>query len=313
MCTSEKPETSDTCCQSGCDCGKQATISAPENSNKFKVRRNVLGTLGGLMGVGAAALLLRGRSVSAADTLSTPALPGTGGAKKPKWGMVIDLDKCTGCQGCVVSCKTENNVPVAGDVQMEKGRGIFWMDLLKVSEGQYPDVKAEFMPVPCNHCENAPCVKVCPVGATFINEEGIVAQIWDRCIGCRYCTTACPYSRRYFNWQTPEWPEITKNSLNPDVATRPKGVVEKCTFCHHRIRGAREKARDEGRALSDADVRRLPACAEACPADAIVFGDLNDPNSEVSRLAKSPRAFHLLEELGTRPKLTYLREAKWTE
>ncbi len=309
------------CSPEGCSCGKQdpvpeqtKAIGAPENTDPTKSRRNLLGTLGGLLGLGAAVTLFRVRPASAAEHehVKVP-LPGTGGAKKPKWGMVIDLDKCTGCQGCVISCKVENNVPIAGDQQIEAGRGIFWMDLLKEQEGEYPDLKSQFMPVPCNHCENAPCVKVCPVGATFINEEGIVAQIWDRCIGCRYCTTACPYSRRYFNWQKPEWPEIAKSSLNPDVATRPRGVVEKCTFCHHRIRGAREKARAEGRPLTDADMVKLPACAQACPADAIVFGDLNDPNSEVSRLSKSPRAFHLLEELGTRPKLTYLREAKWRE
>jgi molybdopterin-containing oxidoreductase family iron-sulfur binding subunit len=156
-------------------------------------------------------------------------------------------------------------------------------------------------------------VKVCPVGATYINEEGIVAQIWARCIGCRYCTTACPYGRRYFNWGEPSWPEEAKSQLNPDVALRPKGVVEKCTFCHHRIRAARERVRAEGRGLTDEDVRKLPACAQSCPADAIVFGDLNDPGSEVSTLAKSPRAFRLLEELGTHPKVFYLREAKWKE
>ncbi|MBI2191666.1 MAG: 4Fe-4S dicluster domain-containing protein [Planctomycetes bacterium] len=227
--------------------------------------------------------------------------------------MVIDLDKCTGCQACVVACRAENNVPVAGPAQTQNDRGIFWMDMLEVSEGSYPDLQRQLTPIPCNHCENAPCVKVCPVGATFINEEGIVAQVWARCIGCRYCTTACPYSRRYFNWQAPSWPETMKNQLNPDVATRPKGVVEKCTFCHHRIRRAREKARAEGRELADADVRTLPACAQACPAEAILFGDLGSPESEVSRLARSPRAMRLLEDLGTHPKVVYLREAKWKE
>lgn len=232
---------------------------------------------------------------------------------RPKWGMVIDLDKCTGCQGCVQACRIENNIPTAGPEQCEGDRGIFWMDMLLITEGRYPDLRTQYTPVPCNHCENAPCTKVCPVGATYINEEGIVAQIWDRCIGCRYCTTACPYSRRYFNWQAPSWPEPERQRLNPDVATRPKGVVEKCTFCHHRIRGARDKARLEGRTLKDEDVRHLPACAQTCPAQAITFGDLDDPQSEVSHLAKSPRAFKLLEELGTHPKVIYLREAKWKE
>ncbi|MBI4564695.1 MAG: 4Fe-4S dicluster domain-containing protein [Planctomycetes bacterium] len=227
--------------------------------------------------------------------------------------MVIDLDKCTGCRGCAAACRAENNIATAGPERAEEGRGIYWMDLLTVEEGEYPNLRSQFIPTPCNHCENAPCVKVCPVGATYINEEGIVAQIWARCIGCRYCTTACPYTRRYFNWQAPSWPEEDRQRLNPDVATRPKGVVEKCTFCHHRIRAARESARAEGRLLSDADVRKLPACAQSCPAEAIVFGDLNDPESEVSRLAASPRAFRLQEELGTHPKVVYLREAKWRE
>ncbi|MBI4245346.1 MAG: 4Fe-4S dicluster domain-containing protein [Planctomycetes bacterium] len=237
----------------------------------------------------------------------------TGKVQLPKWGMVIDLDKCTTCGGCVVSCRAENNVPIAGADQADKARMIFWMDILVEQEGEYPDIKMRGMPTPCNHCENAPCVKVCPVGATYISEEGIVAQIWARCIGCRYCTTACPYTRRYFNWEAPQWSEEYKNQLNPDVATRPKGVVEKCTFCHHRIRKIREQAKIEGQALTDENFRYLPACAQACPAKAITFGDLNNPNSEVSRLKKSPRAFHLQEELGTNPKVTYLRSAKWKE
>ncbi|MBI2899636.1 MAG: 4Fe-4S dicluster domain-containing protein [Planctomycetes bacterium] len=262
-------------------------------------RRGVLGTI---LSALAAPFLLPGKLFAA---LRSP--------RKPKWGMVIDLDRCTGCQSCVVACRVENNVPVAGPELNEQDRAIFWMDMLTVPEGKYPDLRTQFIPVPCNHCENAPCVKACPVHATYINEEGIVAQIWGRCIGCRYCTTACPYSRRYFNWKAPVWSESQKQYLNPDVATRPVGVVEKCTLCHHRIRARRMKARLEGRELTDADVRKLPACAQSCPADAITFGDLNDPESEVSLLSRSPRAFKLLEELGTHPKLTYLREAKWKE
>jgi molybdopterin-containing oxidoreductase family iron-sulfur binding subunit len=235
-------------------------------------------------------------------------------APRPRrWGMVIDLDKCTGCGACVDACRAENNVPVAGPERTAEGRAIYWMDMLSVKEGEYPDLRWQIIPTPCNHCDNPPCVRVCPVGATFINEEGIVAQIWARCIGCRYCTTACPYTRRYFNWVEPSWPEDRKSQLNPDVATRPKGVVEKCTFCHHRIRAARERAREEGKELADGDVRRLPACAQSCPADAITFGDLNDPDSEVSRLSRSPRVFRLQEERGTEPKVYYLRESKWKE
>ena len=164
----------------------------------------------------------------------------------------------------------------------------------------------ELLPTPCLHCENPPCVKVCPVNATYQNDEGLVATIYDRCIGCRYCEMACPYSRRYFNWSEPEWPESFKSFLNPDVATRPEGVIEKCTMCSHRIRDVKETARLEERELVDAELQKLPACAQSCPADAITFGDLADSTSLVSRLARNPRVFRLLEHLGTRPKVFYL-------
>jgi len=162
------------------------------------------------------------------------------------------------------------------------------------------------LPRPCLHCDDPPCVKVCPVGATFKNEEGIVGQIFSRCIGCRYCTTACPYTARYFNWSTPEWPEPMSNHLNPDVSVRPKGVVEKCTFCHHRLQNARDQARAEDRPLRDGEYNT--ACVESCPTDAMVFGDMDNPKSEVSELAEGRRAFKLLEDLGTKPKVIYLRE-----
>ncbi len=230
--------------------------------------------------------------------------PKTG--KRPKWGMAIDLDLCSGCGACVVACHVENNVPFNGDNPRKAGAEINWMTMLNFSE----ESDSIATPMPCNHCENPPCVKVCPVGATMQDEEGIVAQIWDRCIGCRYCQVACPYSRRYFNWTEPAWPDTYKEALNPDVATRPRGVVEKCTFCVHRIRKLKEDCRAENRALTDEDVQLLPACAQSCPAEAIIFGDLNDPDSLVSRLAASPRAQRLLEDLGTRPKVYFLRKEK---
>lgn len=232
---------------------------------------------------------------------------GTGKAgKKAKWGMAIDLDLCSGCGSCVVACHVENNVPFTPDEPNLDGTEINWMNLLPVSR----ESGSQLMPNPCMHCENPPCVKVCPVNATFQNEEGIVDQIWDRCIGCRYCMNACPYSRRYFNWTEPNIPETHQQALNPDVATRPRGVVEKCTFCIHRIRTLREKVQGEDRDITDKDVRQLPACAQSCPTDAIVFGDLNDPESRVSRLANSPRAYRLLEHIGTKPKVFFLGKEK---
>jgi len=157
------------------------------------------------------------------------------------------------------------------------------------------------------HCENPPCVKVCPVGATFRTEDGLVAMNYDRCIGCRFCTTACPYAVRYFNWFAPRFPLPLDQALNPDVAPRPKGVVEKCTFCLHRLRAAERQAAEQGRELSDAEVVLLPACNQACPASARYFGDLEDPESTVSRLARSQRAIRLFEELGTEPSVYYLK------
>jgi molybdopterin-containing oxidoreductase family iron-sulfur binding subunit len=220
--------------------------------------------------------------------------------------MVIDLDRCTACQACCTACQVENNVPPPTAEAAAQGRSIRWMDLLPYVEGEYPRVKMRLLPRPCMHCDHPPCVKVCPVGATTLGEDGIVAQIYARCIGCRYCTTACPYTLRYFNWDPPSWPEDLAQALNPDVSLRPKGVVEKCTFCHHRLQKARDRARAERRDLAPGEY--VPACAEACPTQAIVFGDLNDPHGEVARLARSPRAFRLLEDLGTEPKVHYLRE-----
>jgi molybdopterin-containing oxidoreductase family iron-sulfur binding subunit len=174
-------------------------------------------------------------------------------------------------------------------------------------EPEQPGGMPTALPFPCQQCAEAPCVKVCPVGATLKSPEGITLQIWDRCIGCRYCMVACPYGRRSFNWETPRWSEAEQQLLNPDVATRPHGVVEKCTFCHHRIRRVKEEAAIEGREVTDEEVQRLPACAAVCPAEAIVFGDLRDPDSRVARLARDPRRFQLLDHLGTDPGVIYLK------
>ena len=238
---------------------------------------------------------------------------GADAAPLHRWAMAIDLDRCTGCGDCVVACQIENNVPTVPPEEEEETRGIYWMDLINNIKGEYPELDVEMLPVPCMHCEDPPCVKVCPVGATYKTDEGVTAQIWDRCIGCRYCQSACPYSRRHFNWSKPTFSPSEIQALNPDVATRPAGVVEKCTFCQHRIRSVKEKARAEETKLDDTQLKRLTACAQACPAEAITFGDLSDAQSEVGRLHKSPRAIRLLDELGTKPRVVYLRETKWKE
>lgn len=260
-----------------------------------------------LAGIVAATAGLVGLGARAAQTRAErPPQPGAGSLAK--WGMAIDLDLCSGCGACVVACKVENNVPCSGPGSENQGTELEWMSLLPRNaqvdgSGALP---VELLPMPCFHCDNPPCVKVCPVGATYQNEEGIVAQIWDRCIGCRYCTVACPYSRRSFNWQHAEWPESYRSLLNPDVALRPEGVVEKCTFCHHRLRKLRETAALEEREVRDDELQHMTACAQSCPADAIVFGDLNDPESQVARMTRSPRASRLHEHLGTQPKVSYL-------
>ena len=226
----------------------------------------------------------------------------------PRWGMVIDLDKCFACQSCTAACRMENNTAVAGPDQAEIGRAVLWNEVLPFLEGEYPNVTATLVPRPCQHCDNPPCIKVCPVKATFINEEGIVEVDYQRCIGCRMCTVACPYEIRYFNWYAPTWPEPLTAHLNPDTETapRPAGVVEKCTFCIQRRRKAEQQALAEGRPFTATDY--IPACVQTCTGHARYFGDLDDPYSLVSKLAHSPRAMRLLEELGTEPKVYYLKQ-----
>ena len=231
--------------------------------------------------------------------------------EKIKWGMVIDLDLCIGCQACTVACKQENNIPFVSSDQARMGRAIQWNQFITTVEDPLPHTKVRYLPRLCNHCEHPPCVKVCPVEATYQNPEGLTAQIYTRCIGCRFCTVACPYGARFFNWYEPEWPDEMKSALNPDVYIRTKGIVEKCTFCVQRIRAAKDKAKDEDRELKDGDV--IPACVETCPTKARVFGNLADPHSAVSTLSRSPRALKLLEHLGTEPKVVYLTERTWDE
>ena len=220
--------------------------------------------------------------------------------------MVIDLDRCTGCEACVVACRVENNIPTVGPEEAAKGRSINWIRVERYFEGEYPDVKVKFMPVLCQHCEEAPCEPVCPVYATYRTDEGLNAQVYNRCVGTRYCANNCPYTVRFFNFFDPKWDAPLEKALNPEVSVRTRGVMEKCTFCIQRIRKGEEKAKDEERAVRDGDV--VPACVQTCETKAMYFGNIADPESEVARLSKSNRATRLLEDQGTKPRVIYLNK-----
>jgi Fe-S-cluster-containing dehydrogenase component len=228
----------------------------------------------------------------------------------PRWGMAIDLAKCTGCQACVTACYAENNIPTVGETEIRKGREMTWIRIERYWEdgkdpGQTP--AARFVPMLCQHCTNAPCEPVCPVYAAYHTPDGLNGQVYNRCVGTRYCANNCPYKVRYFNWykyNQVSWPEPLHLQLNPDVTVRARGVMEKCTFCIQRIRGVQNDARLENRPIRDGDV--VTACAQACPSDAIVFGDVNDPGSRVARLHQNPRGYRVLEDLNTRSAITYL-------
>jgi molybdopterin-containing oxidoreductase family iron-sulfur binding subunit len=234
-------------------------------------------------------------------------------AKKPaRYGMVIDLDRCTGCGACMVACAVENNVPPANPQATER-TGITWMRVHRLGNGRpFPDSRAVFFPILCQQCEHeTPCAAVCPQHAVEVDPAtGIVDQMPQRCLGCRYCMAACPYHARYFNWWDPVWPAGLEKALNPDVAPRMRGVVEKCNLCHGRLHRAQAKAAAEGR-REIASEDYTPACVEACPAKAIVFGDLADDRTEVAQQARSEGAFSLLEKLGTEPKVHYRSEWPW--
>jgi len=226
-------------------------------------------------------------------------------ASTPQWGMVIDLDLCTGCEACVVACHAENNIRIAVDEQAARGRSVNWIRVERYFEGEFPDVRVRFMPVLCQHCNEAPCEPVCPVFATYHTDEGLNAQVYNRCIGTRYCANNCPYSVRFFNFNDPVWPQPLQNAWNPEVSVRSKGIMEKCTFCIQRIRKAEIAADEENRPVREGDV--VPACVQSCPTRAMSFGDMADPSSQVSRLARSERANRLMDDLGTKPKVVYLK------
>ncbi len=253
-----------------------------------------------------------------------------------KWAMSIDLDACSGCNACSVACYAENNLPVVGKEKFNAGQKMHWMRIERYwdeDSREFPDQGAQFLPMLCQHCEAAPCETVCPAGATNHTADGLNSQVYNRCIGSRYCSANCPFKVRYFNWYdypTTDnvWPEEMTQQLNPDVTVRGKGVMEKCTFCVQRLERAKNNARTEGRLVRDGEVQT--ACQQACPTGAIAFGNLVEPESKIAKqwahqqveLAREGQAkdeqeggsdlrgYRIFEELRAYPSVMYLERVR---
>ncbi len=224
-------------------------------------------------------------------------------AETHQWAMVIDLNACTGCGACAVACRAENNIPITGPGEAERNGTIQWLRIERGWEGEEGEFRVAARPVSCQQCDDAPCEPVCPVLATYTSSEGLCVQVYNRCVGTRYCALNCPYEERFFNWYDYEWPAPMALQLNPDVSLRTRGIMEKCSFCSQRILAAERAARLEGRPLRDGEAQ--PACAQSCPAQALIFGDLEDPESRIAQVWRRPGLETLLEELGTRPRVRY--------